>query len=502
MPSLIAATVPNVTWLILVWVIGGVIALVGALCFAELTTTYPEKGGDYGYLKRAFHPRVGFAFSWTAFWIVRPANIGAMAMIFGEFAQEALPGLVWFQTDAIRQLFFAILAVVVVSITNLVGVTVGKTTQNILTVAKVAGILLIVAAAFLFRPAQDEASLKWSAGKKQEATAPVSYSTAGLTSEFADAGTFNNASALGSASQLTLAKLIEPALPVQETEASKTDQSATADPDTESPNVESDEEPNWEWFWLAMVFVMFAFGGWNDIAFVASEVQEPKKNLLRSLVIGTLVVLGVYLLVNFALLFGLGYERMVEVGFGGNVTSELVTQNMGQFGNRLLSIVVCVSCLGAINAMIFTSPRIYAATAADYPALSWLVGENKGEGWWRAMLLQTVVTLGLVVAFGRSEKGFENLTVANAPFFWSFLGLTVMAMIVLRFKTKGELSGYRSPLFPVLPILFLTACGFMVYRGWSWMVGQDLQIWTYLMAGVVIIGVVLSCVLNRDYQAD
>ena len=252
-----------------------------------------------------------------------------------------------------------------------------------------------------------------------------------------------------------------------------------------------------------MVFVMFTFGGWNDIAFVASEVREPKKNLLRSLVMGTVIVLGVYLLVNFALLFGLGFDRMAEVGFAGNVTSELVTQSMGQFGNRLLSVVVCLSCLGAINAMIFTSPRIYAATAADYPALSWLVGEKKGEGWWRAMVLQAVLTLGLVFAFGQADNdGFRNLTAANAPFFWSFLGMTIVAMIVLRLKSKSKLTGYRSPLFPLLPILFLMACGFMVYRAWTYMVSEQLQVWTYLMAGVVVFGFVLSFVLKRNHEAQ
>ena len=143
MPSLVASIVPGTSSLILVWVVGGLVALIGALCFAELTTTYPDRGGDYGYLKRAFHPRVGFAFSWCAFWIVRPANIGLMSMIFGEFAAKALP-------DTLPMLGFAILAIVIVSATNLIGVTVGKTAQNILTVAKVVGILLIVVSPFWF----------------------------------------------------------------------------------------------------------------------------------------------------------------------------------------------------------------------------------------------------------------------------------------------------------------------------------------------------------------
>ncbi|MDG1873395.1 MAG: amino acid permease [Mariniblastus sp.] len=434
-PSLVATTVPDVFSMILVWVSGGLVALIGAMCFAELTTTYPDRGGDYGYLKRAFHPRVGFAFSWTAFWIVRPANIGAMAIIFGEFASSALPN--WLSLFG-----FAVLSIVLVSATNLLGVVVGKTAQNILTIAKVLGILLIVASAFLFAPNETVDSPEGE----------------------------------------TVVQVLD-----GDIEAVQVDEMLAEGPRQADPG----------WFWLAMVFVMFSFGGWNDIAFVASEVQNPKVNLVRSLVIGVLTVIGIYLLVNCALLYGLGFGGMSDVGFTGNVTSELVQQNLGAIGNRLLSVVVCVSCLGAINAMIFTSPRIYSATAADYQSLSWLAGNEKQQAWWRAMLLQGVVTFVFVVVFGRSNDGFENLAVANAPFFWSFLGLTVFSLIVLRHRSQGEFEGFRSPFYPLLPIIFVAACGFMVYRSWIFMVQSELMVPTIAMAGWVAVGVGLSFILHR-----
>ena len=321
-PSVVASMVPDIFSLILVWSLGGLVALIGALCFAELTTTYPDRGGDYGYLKRAFGRRVGFAFSWCAFWIVRPANIGLMSLIFGEFAAKALPG-------TLPMLNFAILAIVIVSGFNLIGVTVGKTAQNVLTVAKVIGILLIVFSPFLLG-GQPEL-------KGQPNTIAVS------ASQNLDA---NAPSA------------------------------TTTDDAPENDSQETSAQPGW--FWLAMVLVMFTYGGWNDIAFVASEVQEPKRNLFRSLVLGTLLVLAVYLLVNLALLLGLGFAAMGSLG--GNATSELVRKGMGPIGNRVLSALVCVSCLGSINAMIFTSPRIYWATATDYSALSWLAGGREEHG--------------------------------------------------------------------------------------------------------------------------
>lgn len=331
----------------------------------------------------------------------------------------------------------------------MLGVVVGKTTQNILTVAKVVGILLIVVSAFLLWPNNE---------------AKVAVDGSAVTAPADQPGD-------------------------------------TAPASTDEPNETEGHQAAPGWFWLAMVLAMFAYGGWNDIAFVASEVRDPKRNLLRSLIIGTLTVMLVYVLVNLALLYGLGFDRMARIGDKGNVTSELVQQNMGEYGKRLLSILVCVSCLGSINAMIFTGPRIYWATAVDYPALNWLSGDQ-GGGWWRAMSLQCIVTLLLVFAFGQTKKGFFNLTIANAPFFWAFLGLTVISLVVLRIRSSKKFEGYKTPLFPILPILFLSACGFMVYRSWTYIVFKKLLIPTGIMAGWVVAGLILSFVLKHNVQTE
>ena len=436
MPAIVASNVPSVTWLVAVWVAGGLVALMGALCFAELTTTYPDRGGDYGYLKRGYHYRVGFAFSWAAFWVIRPTSIALMAMIFGEFAVSVFP-------DTLPLYAFAGLSVIGLSLTNLIGVRFGKASQNLLTVAKVAGILVVVAAAFLVWP---------------------------------------NA---GAPSQEVIAEV--------PTQINNTVDSA--------PATEESGESTWEWFWLSMVFVMFTFGGWNDIAFVASETRNPKRNLLRALVVGTGVVLLVYLLVNLALVAGLGFEQMASLGSRWeNATSVLVEQNMGPVGKDLLSILVCVSCLGAINAMIFTSPRIYWATAVDYPSLRLVAGDVSGKGCWRGILLQGVVTIAYILTFGNDKNGVENLTASNAPYFWSFLGLTVVSLMINRVRFKGQFDGYRVPLYPVLPVLFVGACLFMVYRSWTYMMDQELWLATAIIGGWVLVGLILSFLLRNEAQ--
>ena len=456
MPAPVSARVPDVYWLAGVWIFGGVVALIGALCFAELTTRYPDRGGDYGYLKRGYHRRVGFAFSWAAFWIIRPGNIGSMAMICGEFTAQILPWKAAYAGNV-----YAAISVIAMSLINLIGVRFGKTTLNFLTVAKVSGILIIIAAAFLIWPSQTE-DVSSSAGDS-----------------------------------------------VSTTEVAAVESGESEPESTESDSSAASGASLWSSFWLAMVFVMFTYGGWNDIAFVATEVKNPQKNLLRALVLGTSCVVLIYLLVNFALVFGLGFDRMSELGRSWqNPTSALVAQNMGDIGLKFFAALVALSCLGAMNAMIFTSPRIYSATAEDYPRLTWLAASDDQRGWWRAMTLQMIVTVLFIGLFGFNDQfafdiqGIDNIVAATAPYFWSFLAMTVVSLIICRFRyPAGQFEGYRVPLFPFLPLFFVAACVFMIYRSWVFMVEQELWTPTIGIAVWMLIGIGLSFLMGNQKEA-
>ena len=137
---LIAAHVPSVGWLVGVWVIGAVFSLIGALCYAELATAFPKEGGDYVFLTEAFGRKTGFLFAWTHFWIVRPGSVGTLAFVFAEYANKLCP-----LHESYRPLLiYAVGAVVVLSGINLLGVRTGKWTQNVLTGAKILGLLAIV----------------------------------------------------------------------------------------------------------------------------------------------------------------------------------------------------------------------------------------------------------------------------------------------------------------------------------------------------------------------
>ena len=111
-----------------------------------------------------------------------------------------------------------------------------------------------------------------------------------------------------------------------------------------------------------MILIMFTYGGWNDISFVTGEIRDPKRNLFRSLWMGTLTVTAIYVVVNIAFVVGLGYEAMAN---SQAVATDLTRQALGadsvlgQRSGQLIAALVCISCLGAINGMILTSPRIY-----------------------------------------------------------------------------------------------------------------------------------------------
>src|SRR5437762_389498 len=165
-PPLIFKMVPGPWWGMGVWALGGLLSLAGALCYAELASTYPRSGGDYVYLTRAFGPWLGFLFGWAQLVVIRTGNIGMMAYVFADYAirlwdfGQGEPR----RLDATQVTFvYAVVAVTVLSVLNILGVVFGKGTQNVLTAAKVLGLGGILVAGFL-SPAGVSAPVKESNG--------------------------------------------------------------------------------------------------------------------------------------------------------------------------------------------------------------------------------------------------------------------------------------------------------------------------------------------------
>jgi amino acid transporter len=363
------------TWLFLLWVFGGVLSFLGALCYAELATAYPRVGGDYVYLNRAFGGWAGFLFGWARLTLIQAGSIGAIAYVFGDYATRLL------SLGAHSATIYALAGVVVFTALNVIGVREGTLAQNILTTIKVLALCVVIVVGFLVNPAP---------------TAPAAFKEPGFTSVA-----------------------------------------------------------------VALIVILWTYGGWNEIAYIAAEVKDPRRNIVRSLMIGLALVTVIYLLVNVAFLHCMGIMAMRD---SKAVAADVLKVQFGQWGLRMISVLVVISALGALNGFIITSSRVYYAMGVEHRLLAPLGRWSARFGTpVAALIFQGAIILVLLVVFG-SRGGFLTMVFLTAMPFWGFLVLTTLALIVLRYRDRDVERPFRVPLFPVVPIVFAIACAWMVYR--------------------------------------
>jgi len=390
---------------LVVWLLGGVLALTGALCYAELATAYPRQGGDYVYLRNAYGGWAGYLFGWSQLAVVRPGDIALLAFIFARYAQTL------YNPFPHSGMVYAAAAVVVLTIINIIGVKESKWTQNVLTVVKVAGLLLIVGAGFL-APYHH----------------PAPFEPASLT--------------LGG-------------------------------------------------FQLAMILVLFTFGGWNEMAYVAAEVKKPQLNIVRALVVGTIAVTVRYLLINWAFLHALGFT-----GLAGSdaVAVDTLGKAFPAAAGRLVSVLICISALGSVNGLVFTGARITYAMGSHHPAFR-VVGRwngRLGTPVW-ALVLQGCLSLAIIFVAG----SFIDTILYFAPVVWLFFLATAMCVFVLRRKDRDTPRPYKVTGYPVTTIVFCACCIFMLYSSVSYALANKPG-GLLVLAGVITIGAAVYALSERS----
>lgn len=238
-------------------------------------------------------------------------------------------------------------------------------------------------------------------------------------------------------------------------------------------------------FGLAMIFVLYGYGGWNDAAFVASEVTDRHRNMPRVLIFGSLAVLAIYLLVNLGYLWGLGFEGVRK---SGAPAADVMQSAFGAFGGKAMSVLVMISALGAVNGLLFTGSRISASLGADHPVFAFLKRWDprlRTPVW--AIASSAVVSIAMIglvgTARGRDSLdaalgavglpglpwdkyfgGFDTLFAGTAPIFWAFFLLTGVAVFVLRWKNPDRPRPYSVPFYPFSPLLFCLTSAYMLYK--------------------------------------
>jgi basic amino acid/polyamine antiporter, APA family len=372
-PSTVAADVGSLGAMALIWVLGALVALFGALTLAELAAIFPRSGGIYVFLREAYGPLPAFLFGWTELLVIRPSALGAIAMIFASYAAP-LFGL---PESSVRWL--AVTAITLLAVANVRSVLWASAIVNATTAAKIAALAAVALIAFAFGDRSNGALVQ-----------AVSFASR-----------------------------------------------------------------SWGGFGVALIAVLWAYDGWADLTFVAGEVQEPERTMPRALVIGTRLVVALYLLVNLAYVYVLPLDRMAASRL---VAADAATAIFGRIGGSVISALVMLSAFGALTGSTLTGPRILYAMAEDglfFRPIAWVHPEYQTP--FAAILLTSALGVGYV-----SIREFEALAGDFILGIWPFYALAVGAVFILRRRRADIARPYRTAGYPAVPIVFLLASVLML----------------------------------------
>jgi basic amino acid/polyamine antiporter, APA family len=348
--------------LLLLWIVGGIAALCGALCYGELSAALPRSGGEYHFLSRIYHPALGFMAGIVSATVGFAAPITLAALAFGRYFHGVI--------NAGWPMLFSIGLVWIVALFHLSNLRVGSAFQNIWTIVKLLLIGALIAAGFLFAPKQS-----------------ITF--------YPDRG--------------DMMSIFAPA------------------------------------FAVALVYVMFSYSGWNATSYITSEVKAPEKNVPRSLLFGTLIVIAIYTALNAVFLLAAPRSELT-----GQVEVALIAGKhiFGENGGRIVGGVICLGLVSAISAMTWLGPRVTMAMGEDHSGLRFLARKNAHGIPINAALVQ----LALVNLF--FLKNFQAIVIYIQYNLLLCSLLTVFGVIVLR-RTHPELARpYRVWLYPLPPLIF------------------------------------------------
>ena len=358
--------------LLCVWLFGGIVALCGALSYAELASSMPESGGEYCYLTRLYHPAVGFLSGWFSLLVGFSAPIAASAIAFGIYIEAFLP-------EAVSPKLAAFGLVSIVSLLHMADIRLGTYFQNFFTFIKVALILTLILSGFAL-------------------------------------GTGKMPSMIPSSQEMGC--LFSPV------------------------------------FATSIIFVFFSYSGWNAATYIGGEIKNPVKNLPLSLLLGTLIVIFLYLGLNVLYLYSIPAKEMagkLEVGHLAAVN--LFGHNIGQY----FSLLIALFLISSVSAMVMVGPRVYQAMGKNISFFSILSVTTQGNSPVIAILLQWLIA-SVFIAFMFFESLLYYIGFSISIFSW----LTVFGIFIHRLKGVHHI--YQTWGYPITPLIFLLATGWSIFH--------------------------------------
>jgi basic amino acid/polyamine antiporter, APA family len=405
----ISRSVGSPFWLLAVWIVTGIITMLGALSYGELAGMYPRAGGQYVFLREAMGPLMGFLYGWTLFVVIQTGTIAAVAVAFGRFLGVLVPSIgpdryAWFpqvdfttpggvvQVGLSPQRLIALVSIWVLTWINLRGVREGKLVQTTLTTVKTGALALLII-------------LGLTIGRNPTA----------LAANFS-AGTFMGSTTLTSGFVLA--------------------------------------------FGAALVGSLFSSDAWNNVTFAAAEVQNPQRNLPLALLLGTGLVTLLYVMANVAYLNVLPLhgtadaatvlDRGIQYATQDRVGTAAAEVIFGGSGIVLMAVAILISTFGCNNGLILAGARVYYAMARDglFFQRAGVLNERRVPAF--ALIVQSVWT-SLLCLTGTYGQLLDYVIFAALVFYV----LTIAGLFLLRSRKPDLERPYRVIGYPVLPGIYL-----------------------------------------------
>ena len=395
-PSQIAGYLPSPIWILLVWALGGVITLTGALTFAELGSMFPQAGGVYVYLKEAYGELFGFLYGWAYLLVITSGANAALSIACAYYLAFIFP----LNDTGIK--ITAVVALIVVTAVNILRVRAAEIFTNIFTGLKLLGVAAVIIIGIL-----------WGKARADLFHAETTASTGSLMAAFG----------------------------------------------------------------LALIGVLWSYGGWQHATFVAGEARDAKRTIPRAMIIGALVVAMVYLFTNVAYLFMLP----VDVIAASNSLAADAISTILPFGGILIALLIAISTFGTLGIYTLSAPRIYYAMSRDglfFQKLAWIHPRYRTPVY--AILVQSAWAVVLLLFWGT----FEDLITYVVFTDWIFFGLTAVGIFIFRRKLKDHPRPYKTLGYPVVPLIFISITFLFVLNS---LIEKPLHAW----AGLILMALAL-----------
>lgn len=387
--------------IIMLWVVGGVLALCGALTYGEIGAAFPESGGEYNYLSKLYHPAVGFISGWVSVTVGFAAPIAAAAVALGSYVNKVY--------GTVNPIILALSIIAIITVIHSVNLKAGSLFQRIFTIVKVVCILMFVGFGLFHVP---------------QHTVNFSANTNAWKDIFSKG------------------------------------------------------------FAISLIYVTYAYSGWNAASYISGEMKNAQRNLPRALFVGTLVVMVIYTLLNYVFLYSVPIPELkgvLEVGYLS--ANKIFGVQVGQF----MSLIIAFLLISTISAMILAGPRVMKSMGTDIKGLKFFAISNKNNVPYVAIIFQSVIAIVLVLT-----SSFQSLITYVGFTLNLFTFLTVLGIFILRYKHKHIVTSYKTFLYPVTPLLFL---GILLFILSYIMVEKPVE--SLYGLGTVVLGLLIYFLTNK-----